>query len=178
MLIRFLQWLPSRNMQRSGIENSIGFSWGRFSNLTGFSDLCVKNRKLFPCQQELFSQAELNKHTREGDGSVFKGHPFCRFCHRPFFDEEQLYFHLVQKHESCHICDKRGVKYQYFRNYASLVRQTSFETLKPHTVSKEKHFAKAHFLCPDESCRQKKFVVFEDQVQLQAHRVCSMFLVA
>jgi hypothetical protein len=34
----------------------------------------------------------------------------------------------------------------------------------------ERHFRQAHFLCEDADCLDKKFVVFEDQLALQAHK--------
>jgi hypothetical protein len=68
-----------------------------------------------------------------------------------------LYTHCRDKHERCHICDRRDGtrKQQYFVNYDSL----------------EVHFRKDHFLCPDRECLEKKFVVFDSEMDLKAHQI-------
>jgi E3 ubiquitin-protein ligase ZNF598 len=127
-------------------------------------DLCTRNKKVFTHEHELFTQAELRKHERKGDdqpGAVdqsgFNGHPECGFCRQRFYDDDALYSHCREKHERCHICDRRndGKKHQYYLNYDAL----------------EVHFRQDHFLCPDEGCLEKKFVVFESQMDLKAHQL-------
>lgn len=127
-------------------------------------DLCTRNKKVFTHEHELFTVAELRKHEKFGDdnpGAVdqsgFKGHPECGFCRQRFYGDDELYTHCREKHERCHICDRRnpGRQQQYFADYNSL----------------ELHFRNDHFLCSDRECLEKKFVVFESQIDLKAHQL-------
>lgn len=127
-------------------------------------DLCTRNKKVFTHEHELFTQNSLRKHERFGDDNPgaedqtgFKGHPECGFCRERFYGDDELYAHCRDKHERCHICDRRdgGRSQQYYVNYDSL----------------ELHFRKDHFLCPDRECLEKKFVVFESEMDLKAHQL-------
>ena len=127
-------------------------------------DLCTRNKKVFTHEHELFTVQELRKHEKFGDdnpGAVdqsgFKGHPECGFCRQRFYGDDELYTHCRDKHERCHICDRRNVgrQHQYYVDYNSL----------------EAHFRKDHFLCPDQECLDKKFVVFESEMDLKAHQL-------
>ncbi|OCK82466.1 hypothetical protein K432DRAFT_293170 [Lepidopterella palustris CBS 459.81] len=127
-------------------------------------DLCTRNKKVFTHEHELFTFNELKKHQKFGDdnpGAVdqsgFKGHPECGFCRLRFYGDDELYTHCRDKHERCHICDRQsqGQKQQYYVDYNSL----------------EIHFRKDHFLCPDQECLNKKFVVFDSELDLKAHQL-------
>ena len=127
-------------------------------------DLCTRNKKVFTHEHELFTQQELRKHEKFGDdnpGAVdqsgFKGHPECGFCRQRFYGDDELYTHCRDKHEKCHICDRRnqGRQQQYYVDYNSL----------------ELHFKKDHFLCADQECLDKKFVVFDSEMDLKAHQL-------
>ncbi len=127
-------------------------------------DLCTRNKKVFTHEHELFTQQELRKHKQFGDdnpGAVdqsgFKGHPECGFCRERFYGDDELYTHCRDKHERCHICDRRnqGSQQQYYVDYNSL----------------EQHFKKDHFLCADQECLDKKFVVFESEMDTKAHQL-------
>ena len=127
-------------------------------------DLCTRNKKVFTHEHELFTQQELRKHEKFGDdnpGAVdqsgFKGHPECGFCRQRFYGDDELYVHCRDKHEKCHVCDRRNParQQQYYVDYNSL----------------EQHFSKDHFLCPDQECIDKKFVVFESEMDLKAHQL-------
>ncbi|KAF8534030.1 hypothetical protein BDD12DRAFT_448342 [Trichophaea hybrida] len=127
-------------------------------------DLCTRHKKVFTHEHELFTAAELRRHERHGDDvpgsenqSGFKGHPDCGFCNRRFYSVDELFEHCRDKHERCHICDRRssGNSPQYYVNYDAL----------------EAHFKESHFICPDAECLEKKFVVFENEVDLKAHRL-------
>ena len=127
-------------------------------------DLCTRNKKVFTHEHELFTQQELRKHEKFGDdnpGAVdqsgFKGHPECGFCRQRFYGDDELYVHCREKHEKCHICDRRNPtrQQQYYVDYNSL----------------EQHFSSDHFLCADQDCMDKKFVVFESEIDLKAHQL-------
>ncbi|KAF2842906.1 hypothetical protein M501DRAFT_985073 [Patellaria atrata CBS 101060] len=127
-------------------------------------DLCTRNKKVFTHEHELFTQAELRRHEKFGDDNPgasdqtgFKGHPECGFCRQRFYGDDELYTHCRDKHERCHICDRRdnSRRQQYFVDYNAL----------------ELHFRKDHFLCPDQECMEKKFVVFDSEMDLKAHQL-------
>lgn len=127
-------------------------------------DLCTRNKKVFTHEHELFTVSELRKHEKFGDDnpgaidqSGFKGHPECGFCRQRFYGDDELYVHCREKHERCHLCDRRngGLQQQYYVDYNSL----------------EQHFRKDHFMCADQECLEKKFVVFDSELDLKAHQL-------
>lgn len=127
-------------------------------------DLCTRNKKVFTHEQSLFTQQELRKHEKFGDdnpGAVdqsgFKGHPECGFCRQRFYGDDELYVHCRDKHERCHLCDRRsgGQNPRYFVDYNAL----------------EQHFGREHYPCLDSECLEKKFVVFDSEMDLKAHQL-------
>lgn len=126
-------------------------------------DLCTRNKKVFTHEHELFGEKELEKHMRRGDDKPgaadqtgFKGHPLCGFCGERFYDDDRLYEHCRMKHERCFLCDRRDSRHpHYYMDYNAL----------------EKHFKNDHYLCADRECMEKKFVVFESEMDLQAHQL-------
>lgn len=128
------------------------------------SDLCTRNKKVFTHEHALFTIPELRKHEKHGDhkpGAIdqsgFKGHPECGFCRQRFYGDDELYAHCRDRHERCHICDRRSShrQQQYYLDYNAL----------------EDHFQRDHFLCLDKECLEKKFVVFESNMDLKAHQI-------
>ncbi|PSR92303.1 hypothetical protein BD289DRAFT_406108 [Coniella lustricola] len=126
-------------------------------------DLCTRNKKVFTHEHELFTDKNLHKHMAHGDdrpGDVaqtgFKGHPLCGFCGERFYDDDKLYEHCRNKHERCFICDRRDSRSpHYYLNYEKL----------------EEHFKHDHYQCMDRECLEKKFVVFESEMDLKAHQL-------
>ncbi|XP_039839044.1 E3 ubiquitin-protein ligase ZNF598-like isoform X2 [Panicum virgatum] len=126
-------------------------------------NLCLEGRKVFICEQKLYSRSQLTQHMKTGDSEVdgseversgFAGHPMCEFCKSSFYGDNELYTHMSREHYSCHICQRQHPgQYDYFRNYDDL----------------ELHFRKDHFLCEDEACLAKKFVVFPSEAELKRH---------
>lgn len=138
-----------------------------------FCEICTRNKKVFThgiffvdlVEHVLFSNvAALKSHQREGDPDdpSFKGillsspsgHPNCDFCNTRFYDVDALYEHC-KKHETCFLCIRNGIRHQYHENYVEL----------------EKHFKSDHFLCPERECLEKKFVVFDSEIDLRGHQV-------
>ena len=69
--------------------------------------------QIFICEQKLYTRAQLNRHLNNGDSEVdgseterdgFMGHPMCKFCQNPFYDDHELYTHMSTEHYTCHIC--------------------------------------------------------------------------
>lgn len=127
--------------------------------------LCLESRKVFICEQNLYTKAQLDQHIKTGDSEVdgseterggFKGHPACEFCQNPFYGENELYCHMSTEHYTCHICQRQHPgQYEYYKNYDDL----------------EIHFRQAHFLCEDEACLEKKFVVYATESEMKRHNV-------
>ncbi|MCD7450173.1 hypothetical protein HAX54_003954 [Datura stramonium] len=125
--------------------------------------LCLEGRKIFICEQKLYTRAQLNQHINTGDSEVdgteserggFTGHPLCEFCRTPFYGDNELYSHMSTEHYTCHMCQRQHPgQYEYYKNYDDL----------------EIHFRRDHFLCEDESCLAKKFVVFQSESELKRH---------
>ncbi|CCG80835.1 LIM domain and RING finger protein C1223.01 [Taphrina deformans PYCC 5710] len=127
-------------------------------------DLCVKNKKIFTHEHELFSAQGLRNHYKFGDrdsqdGNGFKGHPECGFCrNKAFYDDDELFKHCRDNHERCHVCDQLDNgpgRAQYFQDYDKL----------------DQHFRRDHFKCPDQRCLDQKFVVFGSELDLKAHQL-------
>ncbi|KAF4957084.1 hypothetical protein FSARC_11393 [Fusarium sarcochroum] len=126
-------------------------------------DLCTRNKRVFTHEHELFADKELEKHMRHGDDKPgaadqtgFKGHPLCGFCGERFYDDDKLYEHCRMKHERCFICDRRDSRHpHYYLDYNAL----------------EEHFKKDHYPCGDRECLEKKFIVYESELDLQAHQL-------
>uniref|UniRef100_A0A7N1A7A1 RING-type E3 ubiquitin transferase n=1 Tax=Kalanchoe fedtschenkoi TaxID=63787 RepID=A0A7N1A7A1_KALFE len=125
--------------------------------------LCLESRKVFICEQKLYTKAQLNQHIKSGDSEVdgrgsesggFTGHPTCEFCRSPFYGDNELFSHMSTEHYTCHICQRQHPgQYDYFKNYDDL----------------EVHFRREHFLCEDEACLAKKFVVFQFEAEMKRH---------
>ncbi|CAN7052563.1 hypothetical protein IGI04_027724 [Brassica rapa subsp. trilocularis] len=126
-------------------------------------NLCLEGRKIFIGEQKLYTRAQLNQHIHTGDSEVdgseserggFAGHPMCEFCRNPFYGDNELYTHMTTEHYTCHICQRSQTgKYEYYKNYDDL----------------ELHFRRDHFLCEDDSCLSKKFIVFPNESELKRH---------
>ncbi|WCJ22644.1 RING/U-box superfamily protein [Euphorbia peplus] len=125
--------------------------------------LCLEGRKVFVCEQKLYTRAQLNQHVSTGDSDVdgsesdrggFMGHPMCEFCKSPYYGDNELYTHMSTEHYTCHICQRQHPgQYEYYKNYDDL----------------EIHFRREHFLCEDEACLAKKFVVFQSEAEVKRH---------
>ncbi|KAJ4782684.1 zinc ion binding/nucleic acid binding protein [Rhynchospora pubera] len=126
-------------------------------------NLCLEGRKVFICEQKLYTRTQLQQHIKTGDSEVdgteeersgFSGHPMCEFCKSPFYGDNELYMHMSTEHYTCHICQRQHPgQYDYYRNYDDL----------------EVHFRQEHFLCENEECLAKKFVVFQNEQELKRH---------
>ncbi|KAG5231627.1 zinc finger family protein [Salix suchowensis] len=92
--------------------------------------LCLEGRKIFLCEQKLYTRAQLNQHISTGDSEVdgseserggFMGHPMCEFCKKPFYGDNELYTHMSTEHYTCHLCQRQhSGQYEYYKNYDDL----------------------------------------------------------
>jgi hypothetical protein len=146
-----------------------------------YCDLCLSDRKVFLHEQLLYTPASLVQHIDETQRAPadeaansaitatlrssieslggtpqpppLTGHPMCRFCDTRFYGPDQLFIHMRDGHETCHLCERSGLPRTYYQNYDAL----------------EVHFGEAHYLCKEPACRAKTFVVFSTDVALQTH---------
>lgn len=135
------------------------------SHKLSMCDLCLEGRKVFISEQKLYTRAQLDRHSASGNLEVdgtdeerggFKGHPMCQFCKKRFYGDNELYHHMIQEHFTCFLCQRaRPGSYEYFSNYSDL----------------EEHFRGEHFLCEDQECLDKKFVVFISEQDFKRHNV-------
>ena len=134
------------------------------------SDLCTRNLKIFAHEHSLYTPTQLSAHTTQGDqgptkgknlaslttAGGFTGHPPCQFCQVTYYDSDQLYEHCRDRHEQCFICSRtEGGRHNYFRDYSML----------------EEHFRMQHYICTAPECLERKFVVFEDEIDLKGHQL-------
>ena len=115
--------------------------------------LCVENLKVFPSEHKLYNLADYDKHLRRGDGGGSIGHPNCEFCRQRYYDQHALFLHLQKDHFTCHLCERDGVKFRYYKDYDNL----------------QLHYEEEHFPCMETSCINKKFVVFSNEIDRRAH---------
>ncbi|CAI7879206.1 unnamed protein product [Closterium sp. NIES-53] len=88
------------------------------SHRLGMCDLCLEGRKVFVCEQRLYTRRQLERHAATGDAEPdreaeasevwggFRGHPRCEFCVKRFYGENELYQHMSVEHYTCHICQR------------------------------------------------------------------------
>ncbi|KAF9447580.1 hypothetical protein P691DRAFT_820683 [Macrolepiota fuliginosa MF-IS2] len=149
----------------------IGNGWGDLKLHTRavhgklMCDLCIRHKKVFSHEHALYPPNILpvhlpsmhHRHVKQIPPEKIEGgvHPMCDFCRECFFSVDEHYSHMREKHEECFVCKRNGVQYQYFQNYDSL----------------ERHFNTIHHPCTQSECRERKFVVFNTPLDLQAHMV-------
>ncbi|KAF9119723.1 hypothetical protein BGW39_011966 [Mortierella sp. 14UC] len=126
-------------------------------------DLCVRHKKVFAHEHNLMTATQLMKHFKNGDSgqanqnsaepSGFNGHPECGFCKESFYGDDELFEHCKKNHEQCFLCLRRNIRHQYYDKYPDL----------------ERHFYSEHYACMDPECMEKKFVVFDSDLDLKGH---------
>ncbi|KAF6154970.1 hypothetical protein GIB67_018407 [Kingdonia uniflora] len=134
--------------------------------------LCLEGRKIFICEQNLYTKAQLNQHIKTGDSEVdgseserggFTGHPACEFCKKPYYGDNELYMHMSTDHFNCFLCQRQNPgQYEYYNNY---------DDLEASYLYSHNHFRQQHFLCEDEKCLGEKFVVFLTESEMKRHNV-------
>lgn len=115
-----------------------------------YCEVCFTGRKCFVSEMQLYTMDADRNYSSRLRGHLRKEHPQCRFCRHYYLDEEKLYAHLQENHETCFICERNGRMHEYYVNYEQL----------------ENHYRKEHYVCRDEGCRG---VVFATQIEVQTH---------
>ncbi|SPO30149.1 uncharacterized protein UTRI_05988 [Ustilago trichophora] len=113
--------------------------------------LCITNKKIFAHEHTLHTEHSLAAHEKSE-------HRLCEYDRLLFYSDDELFAHMRDKHEQCHICKARGTeeeRWKYYRDYDML----------------EKHFRRNHWLCENNKCLEEKFVVFESEMDFKAHQV-------
>lgn len=113
--------------------------------------LCITNKKIFAHEHTLHTEQSLAAHERAE-------HRLCEYDRLWFYSDDELFSHMRDKHEQCHICKARGTeeeRWKYYRDYDML----------------EKHFKKHHYLCQNPQCLKDKFIVFDTELDFKAHQV-------
>lgn len=120
-----------------------------------YCSICAAHKKAFMCELTLYNQKQLQRHLSDGDSDGFSGHPRCKYCrNKRFYSEDELNIHIRDKHERCHICDQVSpTTADYYKNYDHLYE----------------HFRDIHYVCLIQSCVDKRFVVFREDLDLTAH---------
>lgn len=122
-----------------------------------YCSLCLKSRKVFLADQKLYTWNNLMKHLKlgeEDENGRIEGHPLCKFCNIRFYSDDEIFDHMYKQHERCFICQKHGIQFEFYKDYKHL----------------ERHFDEKHFLCPFQECREQGFKVFENELDLIAHK--------
>lgn len=123
----------------------------RSEHHTIYCDICMKGGKSFVSELQQYPLDQGRRASSSLRGHLRKTHPQCQFCKTFYLDDDKLYAHLQEAHETCGICERNGRMHEYYLNFAEL----------------ERHYGKEHFTCNDEGCRG---VVFPTAIELQAHQ--------
>lgn len=113
--------------------------------------LCITNKKIFAHEHTLHTEQSLAAHEKAE-------HRLCEYDRLLFYSDDELFAHMRDRHEQCHICKARGgeeERWKYYRDYDML----------------ERHFRKDHWLCENKQCLDEKFQVFESEMDFKAHQL-------
>ncbi|CAI9759206.1 unnamed protein product [Fraxinus pennsylvanica] len=98
-----------------------------------------------------FRRKEKFKDIEELKGHLFHKHKLFII---QFYGESELYTHMSTEHHTCRMCLRQDAgQYEYYKNFRDF----------------ENHFHTYHFLCEDEECLAKKFVVFLSEHELKVN---------
>lgn len=115
-----------------------------------FCRTCLHGRPAFVCEQAVYSNRDIERHCREGDEAPTQGgggappvppHPLCEFCNKRMFDEDELMYHMNERHHICHICGHMGRHNEFYANFQCL----------------EAHYMESHFVCAHPDCAHGGF---------------------
>ena len=116
--------------------------------------ICIDSRALLLREQKLYRYEELGRHLEFGDfdeeNNLILLHPYCHFCKKHFYNDDQFFDHLRKAHFHCGVCSHADAKYTFYNK---------FENLKI-------HYEAAHFVCRHPDCQGS---VFKTKFDLMQH---------
>ncbi|OMJ87391.1 hypothetical protein SteCoe_10898 [Stentor coeruleus] len=118
-----------------------------FHNLR-ICDQCSQNNKLFPSEQELYTEDDYKIHK-------ITLHVQCDLCFTYYYDQRELLLHIKSSHFFCELC--------------AVEKRTAFS----HYEDLESHYRQAHYLCEIEMCKNEMHVVFMTYDDLKDHYRCN-----
>ena len=80
---------------------------------------------MFLQEQKLYAFKDLKTHEKQGDKDTLVKHEYCQFCKKYLYDKDKVYDHLNKSHETCFLCERSGIHYQYYKGYPELVSTLS-----------------------------------------------------
>ncbi|KRX00136.1 hypothetical protein PPERSA_10635 [Pseudocohnilembus persalinus] len=122
-------------------------------------DICLQNKKCLLQEHILYTRNQYHRHLNQGDydedGVLYAFHPYCVFCDKILYDEDQLTTHMTN-HFKCHICDENPEhQFRYYDNYGEL----------------EKHYRISHYICEQQNCLENCFIAFKTADELELHNI-------
>lgn len=154
--------------------------WGGLKDHVGkahhrsLCELCIQHKKIFTYEHPLYTHRQLAAHQASE-------HRKCEFCNQHLYGPDELYKHLRDRHFQCQMCAVHSApdlpnrhlpagddaESRHQRRAAEAVADHAARTAAEAQTwyrdynDLERHFDVAHYLCPDPSCRQQQYVVFE-----------------
>lgn len=115
-----------------------------------YCNICFNGRKAFVSEIELYPLDKDRNFSSRHRAHMRKAHPMCKFCRKYFLDDDAIYNHLQEDHETCTVCERSGRLHEYYATFEQL----------------ERHYEHEHYVCQHDSCRG---IVFATNIELQAH---------
>jgi hypothetical protein len=117
--------------------------------------VCIESGRFFVSELSRFSKNDLKHHIEDGQPKEGReSHPLCHFCKpKRYYDEQQLYYHMIHDHFQCDVCRNIGDGNRFFQKYDNL----------------KEHFHALHYPCEQKECVLNRYVVFESEIALKRH---------
>ncbi|KAL0284445.1 UNVERIFIED_CONTAM: E3 ubiquitin-protein ligase hel2 [Sesamum angustifolium] len=114
--------------------------------------LCLEGRKVFICEQKLYTRSQLTQHINTGDSEWMEVKVKEVFISFLVENTKRVNWSDIEWGIMLSLmCRQHPGQYEYYKNYDDL----------------EMHFRRDHFLCEDEGCLGKKFIVFQSEAELK-----------
>lgn len=122
-----------------------------------FCEICLDKQALLLSEQKIYRLGEYDEHLEKGDfddeNNIIMFHPWCVFCEKRFFNEEEFMRHVRSEHIRCTYCDPNDTKCVYYS----------------HQISLRAHQFKSHIVCNMSECVDKQGVVFRSKEEFEGH---------
>ena len=122
-----------------------------------FCEICLERQALLLSEQKVYRVGEYNEHLDKGDfdeeNNIIVFHPWCVFCEKRFFNEDDFLGHVRAEHTRCSYCDPNESRYIYYS----------------HQISLRTHQSKSHIRCNMSECLDKDGMVFRNREEFEGH---------